>query len=157
MMKRLVVVIVIACAVLLAAFGSAHSAPLASGCGVTMPCIGQDEARASSVVRDRGVRLGGRPAACRVFVKGRLIAWCGCWLGVHLGKLDPSLWVARNWARVGSRSAGPCVGCIAVWRGHVGIVTAVDGKRVRVKSGNDGGAVRERWRTTQGVIAWRQI
>lgn len=90
--------------------------------------------------------------------------WCGCWLATHLGIADQKqwreLWVARNWASYGRPVDGPAPGVIAVYGrgtgGHVGIVTAV--KRpgfVVLKSGNDNNAVRERERSTEGVIAWR--
>lgn len=90
--------------------------------------------------------------------------WCGCWLATHLNiadqKLWRDLWVARNWTTYGKPANGPAPGVIAVYGrgagGHVGIVTAV--KRagfVVLKSGNDNGKVRERERTTDGVIAWR--
>lgn len=90
--------------------------------------------------------------------------WCGCWLATYLGIKDKKqwreLWVARNWATYGEPADGPAPGVIAVYTrgtgGHVGIVTAV--KRagfVVLKSGNDNNAVRERERSTEGVIAWR--
>lgn len=92
----------------------------------------------------------GRPAGCPAR------AWCGCWLGHHLGMARRDLWLARNWARVGRPAGGPQVGAIVVWSHHVGKITAVGpGGRIRVVSGNDGRAVRDRWRTTRGVIAYR--
>lgn len=92
------------------------------------------------------------------------VDWCGCWLATHLKiadqKLWRELWVARNWATFGTAADGPAPGVIAVYGrgtgGHVGIVMAV--KRagfVVLRSGNDGGVVRERERSTEGVIAWR--
>jgi hypothetical protein len=93
--------------------------------------------------------LGGRPSSCPAR------AWCGCWLAKHLGLSDRSLWLARRWASLGNDAGGPQVGAIVVWRHHVGKITAVDGDRIRVLSGNDGRAVRDRWRTTAGVIAYR--
>jgi hypothetical protein len=43
-----------------------------------------------------------------------------------------------------------------VFRHHVGIVVAVSGPgRIVLLSGNDGGAVRQRERSSRGVIAWR--
>lgn len=83
-------------------------------------------------------------------------AWCGWWMGQHLGKLDRSLWLARNWARVGSPANGPGEGVIVVWRHHVGIITgrAANGDWI-VKSGNDGNRVRERPRSLARVIALR--
>jgi surface antigen len=70
------------------------------------------------------------------------------------------LWVARNWTKYGRSANGPAPGVIAVYArgtgGHVGIVTSVPRRGVVVlKSGNDDGAVRERERSTKGVIAWR--
>ena len=90
--------------------------------------------------------------------------WCGCWLATYLKiqnqKLWRELWVARNWATYGKPADGPAPGVIAIYGrgsgGHVGIVTSV--KRpgfVVLKSGNDNGAVRERERSIEGVIAWR--
>lgn len=96
--------------------------------------------------------VAGRPSAC----PSR--AWCGCWLAQHLGMSNRTLWLARAWARVGSPASGPAPGVIAVWPHHVGIVTAVTGSgRAVILSGNDGRAVRERERSTAGVIAWRYV
>lgn len=83
-------------------------------------------------------------------------AWCGWWMGQHLGKHDRSLWVARNWARVGSNAGGPGEGVVVVWRHHVGIITGrtADGRWI-VRSGNDGRRVRERPRSLAGAIAFR--
>lgn len=89
--------------------------------------------------------------------------WCGCWLAKHLGINDRSLWLARNWAHVGSPASGPAPGVIAVFArgrrgGHVGQITAVLGPgRIMLLSGNDGRAVRERERSTRGVIAYRNV
>lgn len=93
--------------------------------------------------------LGSRPAGCPS-------RWCGCWLGLHVGMTDKALWRAINWARVG-RPAKAQPGAIVVWRNHVGKVTAVDGNRIKVLSGNDGKRVRERWRTMAGVVAFRVL
>src|SRR5690348_4376658 len=54
---------------------------------------------------------------------GRPAAWCGWWLGKQLGMNDRSLWLAKNWAAVGSKAGGPGVGGVVVWRHHVGIIT----------------------------------
>jgi hypothetical protein len=103
----------------------------------------------------RAVGASGRPAACAG------IAWCGCWLRLKLGISDARLNVARAWATVGSAAAGPARGVIAVWRHHVGLVTAdLGGGNIMLLSGNDRGAVRERPISTHalgGVIAWRRI
>lgn len=84
-------------------------------------------------------------------------AWCGWFMGKLVGLHDRALWLARNWAHVGA-PAGKHVGAIVVWRHHVGKITAVraDGA-IRVLSGNDGRAVRDRWRSSAGVIAYRAL
>lgn len=104
---------------------------------------------AKSIARTTGEVLGRRP-------HGAPYAWCGFWLGRHLGILKRDLWLARNWARVGS-PAGKEVGSIVVWRHHVGLITDVSGARIKVLSGNDGKAVRNRWRNVGAVIAYRRI
>lgn len=89
--------------------------------------------------------------------------WCGCFLAKHLGLNDRSLWLARNWTKVGSPASGPAPGVVAIFArgrrgGHVGIITAVLAPgRVVLLSGNDGRAVRERERSTRGVIAYRHV
>jgi hypothetical protein len=83
-------------------------------------------------------------------------AWCGWFLAHHYGLDDRRLWLARNWAAVGRPAHGPASGVIAVWRHHVGVVTAVPGPRtIILLSGNDGHAVREREWSTAGIIAYR--
>ena len=90
----------------------------------------------------------GRPAHCPA-------RWCGCWLASYFGLSDPALNKARNWARKFKRVAGPCVDCVAVWPHHVGVVKGIPKPgRVVLLSGNDGHAVRERERSSAGVIAW---
>jgi hypothetical protein len=86
---------------------------------------------------------------------GRPRAWCGWWLGQHLGMPDRKLWLARNWASVGHNAGGPRVGAVVVWRHHVGIITGRSGDRWVVKSGNDGHRVRERPRSLARAIAFR--
>lgn len=79
------------------------------------------------------------------------IPWCGCWLRLRHGLSDRSLNVAWEWARRFTRtSLRP--GVIAVWRHHVGEVVAVEGDRILLLSGNDGRAVRERWRSRRGAV-----
>lgn len=77
--------------------------------------------------------------------------WCGWWMRTQLGG-GPHLNVAWNWRNYGS-PAGPQVGAVVVWRHHVGIITgqASNGQWI-VKSGNDGGRVRERARSVKGAI-----
>jgi len=88
---------------------------------------------------------------------GRPSAWCGWWLGQHLGMSDRSLWLARNWRSAGSNAGGPEVGVVVVWPHHVGIITGREGSGWIVKSGNDGHTVRERVRSIAGAIAFRRI
>jgi uncharacterized protein (TIGR02594 family) len=98
---------------------------------------------------------GGRPAGCPKL-------YCGCWLAKHFGIDDKSLWRAREWLKRGRALSSPQVGAIAVYArgkgGHVGLVTQVlASNRIVLLSGNDGGAVRERERSTAGVIGYRQL
>ncbi len=88
---------------------------------------------------------------------GRPARWCGWWLGRHLGQSDRRLWVARNWASVGSSAGGPGIGVVVVWRNHVGVITGRAGSQWIVKSGNDGRAVRERPRNISNAIAFRHV
>ncbi len=98
------------------------------------------------------VREAGQPAACAG------IAWCGCWLRLRLGLADLRLNLARAWASIGHAVDGPAAGVIVVWPHHVGIITEnLGGGLIRVLSGNDGNAVRERIRSTRGVIAYRKV
>lgn len=100
----------------------------------------------------RHLAVVGRPAACAG------IAWCGCWLRLHLRIGDARLNVARAWAGVGSPAAGPSPGVVAVWRHHVGLITENLGNgMIRLLSGNDGHAVRNRVRSTRGIIAYRNV
>ncbi len=94
--------------------------------------------------REAGRAVGPRPRA-----------WCGWWLGHHLGMPHRELWLARNWARVGSSAGGPRVGAVVVWPHHVGIITGRQNGLWVVKSGNDRNAVRERPRSVAGAIAFR--
>lgn len=94
----------------------------------------------------RVARSGGRPSA-----------WCGWWLGNHLGMNKRDLWLARNWASVGSNAGGPGIGVVVVWRHHVGLITGRSGSGWIVKSGNDGNRVRERVRSISGAIAFRHV
>lgn len=117
-------------------------------------CAGRGQEAAADPVRVAGLSpvigrfheaLGPRPRA-----------WCGWWLrGQVAGDPGPQGNLARWWTHYGPHIAGPQPGAIAVWPHHVGIVTAVLGDgQIMLKSGNDGHAVRERARSTRGVIAW---
>ncbi len=82
---------------------------------------------------------------------GRPSQWCGWWMRTQLGG-GPQYNLAANWRGWG-RSSGPRVGAVVVWPHHVGMITgkASNGKWI-VKSGNDGGAVRERARSVSGAV-----
>jgi hypothetical protein len=105
--------------------------------------------RAHRFARRNGVRVARS--------SGRPSAWCGWWLGHHLGMNKRNLWLARNWASVGSNAGGPGIGVVVVWRHHVGVITGRSGSDWIVKSGNDGNRVRERVRSISGAIAFRHV
>jgi hypothetical protein len=86
-----------------------------------------------------GSGLGGRPAR-----------WCGWWMRTQKGG-GPEMNLARNWANWG-RPSGPQVGAVVVWSHHVGIITGRTASGWVVKSGNDGGRVRERVRSVAGAV-----
>jgi len=77
--------------------------------------------------------------------------WCGWWMRTQLGG-GPEFNLARNWRRWGRPAGGPQVGAVVVWNSHVGMITgrAANGQWI-VKSGNDGGRVRERARSVSGA------
>jgi hypothetical protein len=102
-------------------------------------------------------RFARRNAARARSGRGRPSAWCGWWLGNHLGMHRRDLWLARNWASVGSNARGPGVGVVVVGRHHVGVITGRSGSGWIVKSGNDGNRVRERVRSISGAIAFRHV
>lgn len=86
----------------------------------------------------------GQPAQCNG------IPWCGCWLRLRKGIRDRRYDVARLWMTIG-RPSQCFAGAIAVSSRHVGEVTACLGDgRMRMISGNDGNAVRDRERSTRG-------
>ena len=112
--------------------------------------------RVSHHVQRRGKHVTRRARADVARGGGRPRAWCGWWLGNHLGIANRNLWLARNWASIG-RKAQPGIGVVVVWRHHVGIITGRAGSSWIVKSGNDGNAVRERPRSVAGAIAFRGV
>jgi hypothetical protein len=77
--------------------------------------------------------------------------WCGWWMRAQKGG-GPELNLARNWRSWG-RPSGPRVGAVVVWSHHVGMITGrtASGQWI-VKSGNDGGRVRERPRSVAGAV-----
>jgi hypothetical protein len=90
----------------------------------------------------------------------RRLPWCGIYM-MHLKhKTDRRLVLAREWAREGVAARGPGAGLVVVvWPHHVGEIRGGPDKRGRwlVHSGNDGNAVRTRWRSLFGVIAFRWV
>jgi hypothetical protein len=77
--------------------------------------------------------------------------WCGWWMRTQRGG-GPEYNLAWNWRNYGSAS-GPQVGAVVVWRHHVGEITGqtASGQWI-VRSGNDGGRVRERARSVAGAL-----
>lgn len=120
--------------------------------GVVEP-LSQNSASNDEGKRDISLGAGAWREAKRAV--GRPARWCGWWLGQHLGMPLRELWLARNWAKVGSSAGGPRIGAIVVWSHHVGIITGRTASGWIVKSGNDGHAVRERPRSVAGAIAFR--
>jgi hypothetical protein len=96
--------------------------------------------RYRSEQRSEGRSIGGRPRQ-----------WCGWWMRTQRGG-GPEMNLAWNWSKWGSPS-GPQVGAVVVWRHHVGEITGrtADGRWI-VRSGNDGGRVRERARSVAGAV-----
>jgi hypothetical protein len=82
---------------------------------------------------------------------GRPARWCGWWMRTQKGG-GPELNLASNW-RYWGHATGPRVGAVVVWAHHVGMITGrTAGGEWIVKSGNDGGAVRERPRSVAGAV-----
>lgn len=84
----------------------------------------------------------------------RPFAWCGWFMRTLFGG-GPEYNLARNWASRGHPVGGPQIGAVVVWPHHVGYITGKTSQGWVVKSGNDGGAVRERVRSLAGAIAFR--
>lgn len=77
----------------------------------------------------------------------------------HTGIHGPgNLARAIEWRNVGQAASGPGPGIVGVMAHHVFQVVQVLGNgMVLAISGNDGGSVRTRPRSTASVIAWRRI
>ena len=101
---------------------------------------GMRRMRSTSTARVRSAAIGGRPAK-----------WCGWWMRTQKGG-GPEYNRAWSWSRWGNATS-PRVGAVVVWPNHVGIITgrAANGRWI-VKSGNDGGRVRERARSVSGAV-----
>ena len=86
-------------------------------------------------------------------------AWCGSYMRHVFGVADPRFNLARNWASIGSNAGGPQVGAVVVWAHHVGVIRGGPDSSGEwlVESGNDGHAVRTRYRSLRGAIAFRYL
>ena len=94
---------------------------------------------------------GGRHSVPSHSAGGRPSRWCGWWMRTQKGG-GPEYNSAHNWTRWG-RPSGPQVGAVVVWPHHVGMITGrTAGGEWIVKSGNDGGQVRERPRSVAGAV-----
>ena len=88
----------------------------------------------------------------------RPAAWCGWFMRQIKHVVDRAYNLARKWAHWGYPLAGPAIGAVVVWPHHVGEIVGGPDARGRwlVHSGNDGHAVRTRYRSLAGAIAFRQ-
>jgi hypothetical protein len=87
------------------------------------------------------------------------LPWWGFYM-MHLKhKTDRRLARAIEWAREGADAGRPVAGVVVVWPHHVGEIRGGPNARGRwlVHSGNDGNAVRTRWRLLLGAIAFRWV
>jgi hypothetical protein len=107
---------------------------------------------------------GSHHHAAKASVHGRHFArhggaWCGAYMRRVFGVADPRLNLARNWASVGSNAGGPQVGAVVVWPHHVGVIRGGPDSNGDwlIESGNDGHAVRTRYRSLRGAIAFRSV
>jgi len=91
--------------------------------------------------------------------RGHHVPWCGLYMMQLKGLHNPRLARAIEWARVGYSAHGPAVGAIVVWPHHVGEIRGGPDRfgRYLVHSGNDGNAVRTRWRSIKGAVAFRFV
>src|SRR5262249_48368863 len=89
----------------------------------------------------------------------RRLPWCGFCMMQLKHKTDRRLARAIEWAREGSAAIGPAAGVVVVWPHHVGEIRGGPNERGQwlVHSGNDGNAVRTRWRSLGGAVAFRWI
>jgi hypothetical protein len=87
------------------------------------------------------------------------LPWCGFYMMQLKHKSDRRLARAIEWAREGIAASGPAAGVVVDWPHHVGKIRGGPNKRGGwlVHSGNDSNAVRTRWRSLRGVIAFRWV
>lgn len=116
------------------------SLPLAPAEAFPSPFTSGASLKSAKAVKPISRNAGPRPAR-----------WCGWWMRTQKGG-GPELNLARNWAKWG-RPSRARVGAVVVWSHHVGMITGrtTSGQWI-VKSGNDGGRVRERPRSVKGAV-----
>ena len=87
------------------------------------------------------------------------LPWCGFYMMQLKHKTDRRLARAIEWAREGVAAGKPGAGVVVVWPHHVGEIRGGPNARGQwlVHSGNDGNAVRTRWRSLLGAIALRWV
>ena len=87
------------------------------------------------------------------------LPWCGSYMMQLKHKSDRRLARAIEWAREGVDAGVPGAGVVVVWPHHVGEIRGGPNARGQwlVHSGNDGDAVRTRWRSLLGAIAFRWV
>jgi hypothetical protein len=81
--------------------------------------------------------------------------WCGWFMRQEFGVADRRFNRAIEWRHYGSPADGAAIGVIVVWRSHVGRIVGGSPGAWIVRSGNDGGRVRERERSVGAAIAFR--
>lgn len=87
--------------------------------------------------------------------------WCGWYARHHLVPADPGprFNAACAWRDYGTAASGPAVGVLVIWcskhHRHVGKIVGGEPGQWIIKSGNDGGRVRERLRSVRGAAAFR--
>ena len=135
------------------------AAPSSQAFATPLGEIPVDGAAISSLQESGLVVIDDEPHASRSYgthtaksgVGGRPARWCGWWMRTQKGG-GPELNLAANWRHWGLPT-GPRVGAVVVWSHHVGMITGrTAGGEWIVKSGNDGGAVRERPRSVAGAV-----
>lgn len=104
-----------------------------------------------SIAQIAGRYLGGNPT-------GWAHQWCGRFLSMVVQqagyKLPAGPNLARDWVHFG-RPASPQPGAVMVMPNHVGIVLAVKGTKVVLRSGNHGHRVADGIYDIRRAIAWR--
>jgi hypothetical protein len=102
-----------------------------------------------------GSFYGSNVAAARA----RGLRWCGAEMADEMGirgQQGRELWLARNWANVGTPTS-PHVGAVVVWPHHVGRIVGQENSQWVVRSSNDGGGVGSWIRSLAGAIAIREV